>query len=120
MNDRQQFAYKTGGSSASCVDATLRTIEHYRVRASSVHMVLLDASRAFDKVLRARLCSQLLKRGVPAVEVRLLCAMLAASTGVVRLGGTVGREFTLSAGVRQGSLLGGVLWAVYVDELLQL
>jgi hypothetical protein len=118
LTDRRQFAYKTGGSSAACVDETLRTIEYYRLRKSSVHMVLVDASRAFDKVLRALLCSQLLARGVPAAEVRLLCAMLAASTGVVRLGGFESHEFDLSAGVRQGSLLGGVLWAVYVDELL--
>ena len=117
--DLRQFAYKVGGSSAACADEALRTIEYFRVRKSSVHVVLLDASRAFDKVLRALLCSQLLARGVPAAEVRLLCAMLAASTGVVRLGGVESIQFDLGAGVRQGSLLGGALWAVYVDELLQ-
>ena len=118
--DQRQFAYKAGGSSAACVDETLRTIEYYRVRSSSLHMVLLDASRAFNKVLQALLYSQLLARGIPTAEVRLLCAMLTTSTGDARLSGIDSREFDLSAGVRQGSLLGGALWAVYVDELLLL
>lgn len=119
VTDERQFAYKAGGSSAACVNEVLGTVEHFRRLKTPVHMALLDASCAFDKVLQPLLGSKLLARGCPAAEVKMLCAMLAAGTGVVRFGGVISAEFKLDAGVRQGSLLGGVLWAVYVDELLQ-
>ncbi len=64
------------------------------------------------------LCLKLLRRGVPAAEVKLLHACLSSSTGVLKFNGVCSDTFQLLGGVRQGSLLGGLLWSIYIDDLL--
>ena len=54
-----------------------------------------------------------------ACEVRLLYLALKAGSGYVKYGTYTSNHFLLQTGVRQGSLLGGPLWAVYIDVLLQ-
>ena len=80
-----------------------------------MQLLFLDASKAFDKVIPGILCSKLLDRGVPAAEVRLLHSFLTAARGQVKYGGSRSSVFQLDIGVRQGSLLGGLLWTIYVD-----
>jgi hypothetical protein len=83
-----------------------------------VQLLFLDASKAFDKVIPSSLCSKLLDRGVPAAEVKLLHSFLTSASGQVKFGGSRSSVFLLEAGVRQGSLLGGLLWNIYVDSLI--
>ena len=44
---------------------------------------------------------------------------LKAGSGYVKYGTSSSHQFLLQTGVRQGSLLGGPLWAVYIDDLFQ-
>ena len=55
---------------------------------------------------------------MPVEDVRLLFEYLRSALGVVKIGGCRSASFALAAGVRQGSMLGGTLWAVYLDDLL--
>jgi hypothetical protein len=41
------------------------------------------------------------------------------SSGVVSFRGSTSEKFRMSAGVRQGSILGGILWNIYFDTLLR-
>lgn len=113
-----QFAYKKGGSCGVCTHQLLDTVRHYRARHSSVSIVFLDTSKAFDKLVPGVLCDKLLNRGVAAAEVAWMLHALSSSVGQVHLNGSWSAPFNLSSGVRQGSLMGGSLWAVYVDQLL--
>ena len=114
-----QYAYKSAMSCSTCAHDLLSLVERYRSAGSSVHMMFLDASKAFDKVVHPKLCNKLLQRGIAPGEVALFEQSLNTSRGRVRVnGGPLSRPFLLKAGVRQGSLLGGTMWTVYVDELL--
>ena len=44
--------------------------------------------------------------------------LLTAARGQVKYGGSRSSVFQLDIGVRHGSLLGGLLWTIYVDSLL--
>lgn len=114
-----QYAYKTAESCGTCAHAMLSIANQYRQEGSTVHLLFVDASKAFDKVVHPKLCTQLLERGVPPGEVLLFKQSLVNSRGRVRIDrGPLSRSFGMDAGVRQGSLLGGTMWAIYMDGLL--
>ena len=115
---RQQYGYKKGGSCATCTHDLLEVAEKYTNSKTPLLLLCLDASKAFDKVLPGLLCSKLLDRKLPPAEVKLLHAMLSTSSGMVKFGSGLSEQFQLNAGVRQGSLLGGLLWSIYLDTLL--
>jgi hypothetical protein len=114
----RQFAYKVGSSTSKCVVELLDVLQHFHAGSTPVHLLGLDVSKAFDKVIHPKLCTKLLERGMHALDVRLLHATLVSATGIVRTGGACSTAFPLRAGVRQGSILGGTLWTVYIDQLL--
>ena len=113
-----QYAYKTGESCSSCAYTLLEVVEYYAKRNSSVQLLFLDVRKAFDKLVPSILCSKLLDRSVPAAEVKLLHQILTSSSGVVKYDRVFSSPFKLEAGVRQGSLLRGLLWTIYVDALI--
>ena len=45
-----QFGFKAKSSTTMCTFMVLETIAHYRRSGSNVHVMLLDASKAFDRV----------------------------------------------------------------------
>ena len=53
----------------------LETIEYYKSKGSNVHVMLLDASKAFDRVYYIKLFDKLLHKGMCPITVRLLLSM---------------------------------------------
>ena len=45
-----QFGFKRGTSTTKCTFSMLETIYYYNYYESNVHVLLLDASKAFDRV----------------------------------------------------------------------
>ena len=74
-------------------------------------------SKAFDKVCHAYLFDILLKRGVPIYVINLLQKWYSRQKMAVRWGDALSGEFTVSCGVKQGSLLSPHLFNLYLDEL---
>ena len=67
-----QFGFKGKSSTTMCTFMALETIEHYKSNGSNVHVLLLDASKAFDRVDYIKLFYKLLDRGMCSLTVRLL------------------------------------------------
>ena len=70
---------------------------------------MLGASKAFDRLVHPILCLELLGKGIPAENVIILRQLLSSSSGIVDYDGVRSDTFDLRAGVRQDSLLGGLL-----------
>ena len=70
-----QFGFKEKSSTTMCTFMALETIEHYKSYGSSVHVLLLDASKAFDRVDYIKLFYKLLNRSMCPLTVRLLLNM---------------------------------------------
>ena len=79
----------------------------------------MDASNAFDLVDHGKLFTKLCHRGLPSPILRLLINWYSLQEFRVRWGDCYSEPFGVSNGVRQGGVLSPVLFAVYLDGLLE-
>ena len=86
-------------------------------RAGKAALVSFDQTRAFDKVWRWGLYRQLRRMDVDPHTVRFLHAFLHQRTAAVRCADVVSRPQQLRQGVPQGTVLGPVMYLVYIDSL---
>jgi len=85
-----------------------------------VYTAFLDASKAFDKVLHNGLFVKLLRRHVLVSLVLLLRNWYSHLQCSVRWQNKTGSSFPVFCGVRQGGVLSPYLFAMYVDDLIQI
>jgi hypothetical protein len=113
-----QFGFRAHHSTTQCTFVLREIIEYYSSHGSPVYVILLDASKAFDRVHYVRLFSLLLQRGLCAATARLLLRSYVLQSMSVRWCNSVSTKFPCSNGVKQGGVLSPVLFTVYMDELL--
>ena len=113
-----QFAYESKCSTDMCSIMVKDVISFYNKNKSAVYACKLDASKAFDKVHFIKLFRKLLKRKVPALVLRLYLDLYLNQSVCVEWNGKKSRMFSVTNGVRQGSVLSGLFFNVYLDDLL--
>ena len=114
-----QFGFKEKSSTTMCTFMVLETIAYYKSRGSKVHIVLLDASKAFDRVDYIKLFDKLIGRGMCPLTVRLLLNMYTHQQLQVKWNSCKSPKFKVTNGVRQGGVLSPRLFIVYIDEHLE-
>ena len=114
----RQFGFKVDSSTTHCTFLLNETISYYNLNHTSVYTVMLDATKAFDRVNYYKLFSELLNRNVSPVFLRLLISMYSNQKLCVSWGGCTSSHFPVSNGVKQGGVLSPALFAVYIDGLL--
>ena len=90
-------------------------IDAYRVLNGSVFTCFLDASKAFDRVNHSILFGKLSNRGIPQYVIRILSYWYENQQMCVRWGGTYSTFFSVTNGVRQGSILSPYLFNIYMS-----
>ena len=91
----------------------LEIIDYYNFNKSDVGVLLLDASKAFDRVNYCKLFNELLKRNISPVLLRLLLYMYTIQSLRVKWSDTTSPQFTVMNGVKQGGVLSPILFAIY-------
>ncbi len=94
-------------------------VNYYRKRYSNIYPVFIDASKAFDTVKYDRLFSILIKKGIPAIIVRIIMDMYENQESSVTWNSTYGDYFKCSNGVRQRGVASPVLFTIYIWINLQ-
>ena len=82
-----------------------------------LHVCAIDLTKAYDKVNHNSLYMKLMKRDIPLQLLELLENWLSDSLACVKWGSSWSHIFNITLGVRQGSVLSPLLFAVYIDDI---
>ena len=115
-----QFSFKPESSTTMCASMVRETISYFVSKNTDVYGLVLDATKAFDRVNYCKLFQILLDRNVSPLVCRLLLYMYVNQTLRVRWDNTLSETFTVSNGVKQGGVISPIFFCVYMDELITL
>jgi len=87
------------------------TVQYFTNNGSTVSIVFLDMSKAFDKVKHYALFLKLMERRVPVRLINLLANWYENVLISVRRGQSLSKLVRLTTGVRQGGVQSPVLFA---------
>ena len=117
LNDRQHGFRANHSTSSACL-VLKETILNYTNSNSDVYACFVDISKAFDSVDHGILMNKLTEYGVPDVFVKLIRFWYSNQLVNVRYMSEFSDEWEIRSGVRQGGILSGLFFEIYIDTLL--
>ena len=118
--DILQFGYKRCSSTTICNTLLLETIAYYHENRSDCFLLLLDASKAFDRVEYVKLFQTLRDRKICPTVLRLFMHMYVNQKILIRWNQLMSQTCAIFNGVKQGGVLSPILYSVYVDNLIRI
>ncbi|KAH9272027.1 hypothetical protein BASA83_005614 [Batrachochytrium salamandrivorans] len=115
----EQGGFRTHEESTTQVCALMDILRRRQIADLNSHIAFIDISKAFDTVPIHALLFKLRCIGIPAITMNFLSALYSTSNARIRSGSLLSDPFPVQHGVRQGCPLSGLLFNVFINDVLK-
>ena len=114
----RQFGFRPGHSTSDLLNILSQRWNNTLDQSNEVCVIALDIKGAFDKVWHNGLCSKLRAKGISGRLLSWLQNYLSNRSINVVLSGQASDTTSINDSVPQGSILGPLLFSVFIDDLV--